>query len=56
MSPNSSSAFPDSVTYARMWFVLEFKVPECIKIHWPKISLGYALGEKTESSEIHTEK
>ena len=56
MSPNSSSAFPDSVTYAGMWFVLEFKVPECIKIHWPKISLGYALGEKTESSEIHIEK
>lgn len=56
MDPNSSTAFPDIQIYAGIWFVLKFKVPECIKIHWPKISLGYILGERTERSEIHIEK
>ena len=33
VNPNSITEFPDILTYSGIWFVLEFKVPEYIKIH-----------------------
>lgn len=33
VNPNSITEFPDILNYSGIWFVLELKVPECIKIH-----------------------
>lgn len=56
VDPNLNTGLPDTLSCTGIWFILEFKVPECVKIHSQEISLEYALGKRTESSEIHIEK